>query len=67
MGLTAEIARKGVPAPIPAGKRWVVERSPSWMNPYGKLRRCTKRSGKAVGLHRAATLVRFRTLIRRST
>ncbi len=26
-GFTGEIARKGVPAPIRAGKRWVVERS----------------------------------------
>ncbi len=34
-------ARKGVPAPIQAGKRWVVERSHAWMNGYGKLRRCT--------------------------
>lgn len=27
LGFTAEIARKGVPAPIQAGKRWVVERT----------------------------------------
>lgn len=26
LGFTAEIARKGIPAPIQAGKRWVVER-----------------------------------------
>ena len=36
------IARKGVPAPIQAGSRWVVERAHSWMNGYGKLRRCTE-------------------------
>ncbi|MEU8152021.1 IS5 family transposase, partial [Nonomuraea sp. NPDC048901] len=43
-GFTGEIARKGVPAPIQAGKRWVVERCHSWMNGYGKLRRCTEKS-----------------------
>ena len=32
---------KGVPAPIQAGKRWPMERLHSWMNGYGKLRRCT--------------------------
>ena len=69
LGFTAEIARKGVPAPIQAGKRWVVERSHSWMNGYGKLRRCTEKSGKAVDfyLHLAATLVTLRMLIRRAT
>lgn len=41
---TAEIARKGVPAPIQASKRWVVERSHAWMNGFGKLRRCTDRA-----------------------
>ena len=33
------------PAPLQAGNRWVVERTHSWMNGYGKLRRCTERSG----------------------
>lgn len=32
LGFTGEIARKGIPAPIQAGKRWVVERSHAWMN-----------------------------------
>ncbi|MFE7842330.1 transposase, partial [Streptomyces sp. NPDC057474] len=69
LGFTAEIARKGVPAPIQAGKRWVVERTHSWMNDYGKLRRCTERSGAVVDfyLHLAATLVTLRMLIRRAT
>jgi transposase len=69
LGFTAEIARKGVPAPIQAGKRWVVERTHSWMNDYGKLRRCTERSGEVVDfyLYLAATLVTLRMLIRRST
>jgi len=69
LGFTAEIARKGVPAPIQAGKRWVVERTHSWMNDYGKLRRCTERNGEVVDfyLYLAATLVTLRMLIRRST
>lgn len=68
-GFRAEIARKGLPAPIQAGKRWVVERTHSWMNNYGKLRRCTERSGRIVDLYLylAATLVTLRMLIRRST
>ncbi|OXY96625.1 IS5 family transposase [Streptomyces sp. 2R] len=69
LGFTAEIACKGVPAPIQAGKRWVIERTHSWMNDYGKLRRCTERSGEAVDfyLYLAAALVTLRMLIRRST
>ncbi|MCX4758668.1 IS5 family transposase [Kitasatospora sp. NBC_00240] len=69
LGFTAEIARKGVPAPIQAGKRWVVERTHSWMNDYGKLRRCTERSGSVVDfyLYLAAALVTLRMLIRRAT
>ncbi|MGF6946989.1 transposase [Streptomyces auratus] len=69
LGFTAEIARKGVPAPIQAGKRWVVERTHSWMNDYGKLRRCTEKSGSVVDFHLylAAALVTLRMLIRRAT
>ncbi|MER7960170.1 IS5 family transposase [Streptomyces sp. NPDC096030] len=69
LGFTAEIARKGVPAPIQAGKRWVVERTHSWMNGYGKLRRCTEKSGKTVDfyLYLAAALVTLHMLIRRAT
>ncbi|WP_328382990.1 IS5 family transposase [Streptomyces sp. NBC_00400] len=69
LGFTAEIACKGVPAPIQAGKRWVVERTHSWMNDYGKLRRCTDRSGSVVDfyLYLAAVLVTLRMLIRRAT
>jgi Transposase DDE domain len=41
LGYRAEIAVKGTPAPIQAGRRWPVERTHSWMNGYGKLRRFT--------------------------
>jgi transposase len=66
--LRGEIARKGVPAPIQVGKRWVVERTNSWMNGYGKIRRCTDRDAKIVDfyLYLAAALVTIRQLIRRA-
>lgn len=66
LGLHGEIARKGVPAPIQVGKRWVCERTHSWINGYGKLRRCTDRDGKIVDfyLYLAAALVTVRALIR---
>jgi hypothetical protein len=60
---------QGRPAPIQAGKRWVVGRTHSWMNAYGKLRRCTERRGSVVYfyLYLAAVLVTLRMLIRRAT
>lgn len=69
LGFTGEIARKGVPAPIQASKRWAVERTHSWMNAYGKLRRCTDRNGAVVGfyLYLAAALVTLRMLIRHAS
>ena len=46
-----------------------MERTHSWMNDYGKLRRCTERNGGVVDfyLYLAATLVTLRMLIRRAT
>lgn len=46
---------KGVPAPVQAGKRWVVECSHSWMNGYGKLRLRTEKDSGAVDLYLAAS------------
>jgi transposase len=51
LGFRSEIARKGVPAPVQAGRRWVVERTHAWMNGYGKLRRCTERDAKIVDFY----------------
>ncbi len=48
LGLTGRIASKGIPAPIQAGKRWVVERTHSWINGYGKLRRLTDRDSHVI-------------------
>jgi len=41
--MVGEIAARGVPAPIQAGRRWVIERAHAWGNQYGKLRWCTER------------------------
>ena len=66
LAITGVIARKGLAAPLQAGMRWVVERTHSWMNGYGKLRRCTERSGRVVDfyLFLAAAFVVARCLIR---
>jgi transposase len=67
-GFAGAIARKGVPAPVQAGARWVVERTHSWMNGYGKLRRCTENAQAVVDfyLFLAAALVVVRQLIQRA-
>ena len=68
LGFHGEIARKGIPAPIQVGMRWVVERTQAWMNGYGKLRRCTERTGAVVDcyLFLAAAFVVTRLLIQRA-
>jgi hypothetical protein len=65
LGLEGDIARKGVAAPRQAGSRWTVERTHSWMNGYGKLRRCTEKCQAVVEfyLFLAAALVVLRRLI----
>ena len=66
LAITGAIARKGVPAPLQVGMRWGIERTQSWMNDYGKVRRCTERSGRVIDfyLFLAATFVVARCLIR---
>ncbi len=68
LGFDGAIARKGVPAPVQAGSRWVVERTHQWMNGYGKLRRCTEKRQSVVDfyLFLAAALVVIRQLIQRA-
>jgi len=65
LGFTSVIARRGVPAPLPVGNRWVVERTQAGMNGYGKLRRCTEKPKRVVdfSLSLAATVVVTRALI----
>lgn len=66
--LTGKIAHKGEAAPIQNTKRWPVERTNSWMNGFGKLRRCCERSAGVVEfyLYLAAAFVTVRELIRRA-
>jgi len=68
LGFTARIARRGTPAPLQASQRWPVERTHSWMNGYGKLRRLTDRDAAIVHfyLYLAAALVTLRALIQRA-
>lgn len=68
LALTGVIARKGKPAPLQVGQRWVVERTHAWMNGYGKLRRCTERAASVVDfyLFLAAAFVVARCLIQRA-
>jgi hypothetical protein len=65
LGYYDEVAVKGVPAPIQPGKRWPVERTHSWMNGYGKLRRFTDKRKIIVEfyLYLAATPTVIRRLI----
>jgi hypothetical protein len=42
-GMVGQIATRGIPAPVQAGRRWVIERTHAWGNQDGKLRWCTQR------------------------
>lgn len=68
LGYDADIAAKGLPAPVQAGKRWPVQRTHSWLNGYGKLRRCTDKRKIIVEfyLYLAAALTVIRRLINRA-
>ena len=68
LGFDGQIAHKGTPAPLQATRRWPVERTHSWMNGYGKLRRMTDRDATVVDfyLYLAAALVVIRQLIQRA-
>lgn len=65
-GMVGQIAHRGEPAPIQVGRRWVVERANSWLNDFGKLRRCTERRQDCVDayLNLAAAIVTLRALLR---
>ena len=65
-GLHGQIAHRGEPAPIQVGRRWVVERTNSWFNDFGKLRRCTERRQQCVDayLDLAAAIITIRALLR---
>ncbi len=68
LGYDADIAAKGMPAPVQAGKRWPVELMRSWLNSYGKLRRYTDKRTTIVEfyLYLAAAFTVIRRLIDRA-
>lgn len=61
---------KGIPVPNPGWQALGVERTQSWMNGHGKIRRCFERDGEVVDfylyLYLAAAFVAVRALIRRA-
>jgi hypothetical protein len=67
-GFAAEIAPRGEKTPIQHGRRWVAERTNSWGNNFGKLRRCTERREVCIDFYLAAAcvLITIRSLIRRA-
>jgi hypothetical protein len=42
------ISKKGEPAPLKAGMRWIVERTNSWHNAHKKPVWCTEREGRVI-------------------
>lgn len=68
LGYEHRIATKGTPSPIQVGQRWVVERTHSWMNGHGKLRRSTDKQARIVDFYLclSAAITVIRRLINRS-
>jgi len=67
-GMVGQIATRGLPVPIQADRRWVIERTHAWANQYGKLRWCTERRRVVVEfwLRLALALIVVGRLIRRA-
>jgi hypothetical protein len=67
-GITGQIAQRGARASIQTGRRWVVERTNSWMSNFGKLRRCTERRKAPVEffIALASAITTLHCLIRRA-
>ncbi|WP_204038558.1 IS5 family transposase [Micromonospora qiuiae] len=67
-GLTGEIARKGVKAPVQATKRWHVERTNAWHNAFNRLQRCYERKETVVHAYfdLADAIITVRSLIRQA-
>ena len=67
-GLLAEVAVKGLAAPIQNTKRWPVERTNAWGNQFHKIARCTERKGAVIDayLSLAHAIITLRRLIRQA-
>jgi transposase len=65
-GVEAAIARKGFPAPVTAGQRWVVERTTAWTNAHKKLVWCTERRAAVIAfwMKLSAVLITVSRLVR---
>jgi len=65
-GIKGEIARKGIKAPIQAGRRWPVERTNSWHNNFNRLQRCYERNEQVIDafFDLADAIITLRRLIR---
>lgn len=65
-GITDQIAERGAKTPIQTGGCWVIERTNSWMNNFGKLRRCTERRRAPIEffIALASAIITVRCLIR---
>ncbi|MDZ5445139.1 IS5 family transposase [Micromonospora sp. 4G57] len=67
-GLTGEIARKGVKAPIQATQWWHIERTNAWHNAFNRLQRCYERKESVVHAYfdLADAIITIRSLIRQA-
>jgi transposase len=65
-GCVGVLPATGGPAAGSVGERWVVERTHSWLNAFGRLRRCPERSAAVVDLYLflAATIIVIQQLLR---
>ena len=66
--ITPPITKRGTKTPIQTDGRWVVERTNSWMNNLGKLRRNTerRRAGTEFYPALATAIITVHSLIRRA-
>ena len=65
-GMLSCNAKRGVPAPVQATIRWVVERTNAWHNSFKKLACCTERRGVVIRFYLALvnTIIIVRRLLR---
>jgi hypothetical protein len=54
----ASIARRGKPAPLQAGQRWVVERTHAWHNAFKTLVWCSEPRAPVIAFPSAVIIVR---------
>ena len=66
--MAGQIATRAIPAPIQAGRRWVIQRTHAWGNQHGKLRWWTERRRLVVAfwLALASAVIVCGRLVRRT-